>query len=196
MDFHFGVGVADNIEGNLHGLGGGLKRQHLLLLFLGDLKIREHLSLLLEEDLPALFIEHLAWAFILVEGLLVVSDGEVSGGRVGASLLAETSTMRLIHHFLLDVLLLSCLLLLGIFGIVHLLLYLPRGVLLKSSPDVGLHSDVSYFECVDMEVIEFPGDVVDATEEVQSSIEVVQSMPVPDSRHFSLVLQPCELVIT
>lgn len=142
MDFHFGVGVADDIERNLHGLGGGLKRQHLLLLLLGDLEIGEHFCLLLEEDLPALFIEHLAGALVFVEGFLVVSDGEVSGGRVRASMFTKTGTMCLIHRFLFDVLLLSCLLLLGIFGVVHLLLDLSRGVLLESSPDVGLHSGI------------------------------------------------------
>lgn len=196
LDFHLGVGIADDVEGNLHGLGGGFKREHLLLLLFGDFEVGEHFGLLLEEDLPALLIEHLARAFVLVERLLVVGNGEVSGGRVGASLLAEPGTVRLIHRLLLDVLLLGRLLLLGVLGIVRLLLDLPRRVLLKNGPDVGLHRYKSYRECVDVQVIEFPGDVVDASEQVQSSVEVVQSMAVPDSRHFSFILQPRELVVT
>ena len=46
-----------------------------------------------------------------------------------------------------------------------------------------------------MKIVEFPGDVVDSTEEVQSAIKVVQSMAVPDSGDLSLVLQPCELIV-
>lgn len=47
-----------------------------------------------------------------------------------------------------------------------------------------------------MQIVEFPGNVMDASEKVQSSIKVVQSMPVSDGRHFSFVLQPCELIVT
>lgn len=139
MDFHFGVRIADDIEGDLHGLGGGLQRQQFLLLFLGDFKIGEHLCLLLVEDLPPLLVEHLARTLIFVEGLLVVSDGEVSGGRVGAAVL-EAGAVGLVHNLLLGVLLLCGLLFLCILGIVHLLFYLSWRVLLKSSPDVGLRS--------------------------------------------------------
>lgn len=46
-----------------------------------------------------------------------------------------------------------------------------------------------------MQIVELPGDVVDATKEVQSAIEVVESVAVPDSGHFSLVLQSSELIV-
>lgn len=81
-----GVGVADDIKGVLHGLGGSLQLHQFVLLVFGNLEAFEHFCLLLVEDLPALFVEHLPWAFRPVH-FLVVGDGKVFGRRTGRFLL-------------------------------------------------------------------------------------------------------------
>jgi hypothetical protein len=47
-----------------------------------------------------------------------------------------------------------------------------------------------------VEVIELPGDVVDAAEDEEPALEIVGGVSVPDCREFSFILQPREFEVS
>ena len=148
---HLWVGITNHVQRVLHGLGGSLQDDQLLLVLLGNLKVFQHLRLLLVEHLLPLLVQHLARTLrAFVDGLVhpVCSYGKLVFGctRSRTVHLVQPDAYSLQEGFLSAAVLLQALVLVGLAGlrVRHaLLLDLPWRLLFQRGPFVGLSGEGS-----------------------------------------------------
>jgi hypothetical protein len=53
----------------------------------------------------------------------------------------------------------------------------------------------SYIEGIDVQIVQFPGNIVDSSKNIKSPLEEVHGMSVSDGRYLAFVLELGELIV-